>query len=141
MFCYSVGLAVLSFLWELAQMPLYTLWDSATALGLIRNALECTAANLVIGVLSLAAAKGVLRRLRRSDTGRPTATAGIVPTTCAIAVAYTVLSETINVYVLETWAYSERMPIVPVIDVGLAPLVQWIVLPSLAILCAEGLLR
>lgn len=32
---------------------------------------------------------------------------------------------------LDTWRYSNAMPLVPVLGVGLAPVLQWIVLPPL----------
>ena len=30
------------------------------------------------------------------------------------------------------WAYRDIMPVVPVIDAGLTPLLQWIIVPTLA---------
>jgi len=49
----------------------------------------------------------------------------------AIGVSYTAWSEWLNTSVNENWAYSEWMPIVPGIDVGLSPIAQWIVIPLL----------
>jgi hypothetical protein len=34
---------------------------------------------------------------------------------------------------LGRWAYADAMPVVPVLEVGLSPLVQWIVLPPLIV--------
>lgn len=34
---------------------------------------------------------------------------------------------------LGLWQYTEAMPVVPFIDVGLVPLLQWIVLPLLVV--------
>ena len=50
---------------------------------------------------------------------------------------YTVYSEWLNVYVKGTWAYSDLMPIVPGLEVGLSPLIQWIVLPTFGILMVQ----
>ncbi len=50
---------------------------------------------------------------------------------------YTVYSEWLNVYVKGTWAYSDLMPIVPGLEVGLSPLIQWIVVPTFEILMVQ----
>ena len=42
---------------------------------------------------------------------------------------YTILSEFINVHVKHNWAYSRYMPIIPFINTGVVPLLQWIILP------------
>jgi hypothetical protein len=42
----------------------------------------------------------------------------------------------VNVEIRGSWAYSERMPRLPVTGTGLAPLAQWIVLPGLALAIA-----
>jgi hypothetical protein len=44
-----------------------------------------------------------------------------------------------NVYVRRTWAYSELMPVVPVgsYEIGLSPLVQWIMVPAAAFWAAQ----
>jgi hypothetical protein len=42
---------------------------------------------------------------------------------------YTIFSEWLNIVVRKSWAYSDLMPVIPVIDAGLSPVAQWIVLP------------
>lgn len=42
---------------------------------------------------------------------------------------YTVFSEWLNTSVRASWAYSDLMPVIPVVDLGLSPLAQWIVIP------------
>ena len=56
----------------------------------------------------------------------------VAAATLVFGLAYTVLSEWVNVTVRETWAYAEAMPRVPPIGTGLAPLLQWLVVPLLA---------
>jgi hypothetical protein len=46
-----------------------------------------------------------------------------------MGLALTIVLERLATGPLERWAYSDLMPIVPALGVGLAPLVQWIVLP------------
>ncbi len=47
-------------------------------------------------------------------------------------IAYTIASERVNVEILSTWAYSEHMSVVPLVDVGVTPIIQWIVIPIAA---------
>jgi len=44
----------------------------------------------------------------------------------------TILSEWLNVEIRRTWSYAAAMPVVPWLGTGLAPLLQWLVVPSLA---------
>lgn len=46
-----------------------------------------------------------------------------------IGVFYTLFSEYINVYVKHNWSYSRYMPLIPFLNVGVVPLLQWIILP------------
>ena len=50
----------------------------------------------------------------------------------AAGVGYTVFSEWLNTAVRGSWAYADAMPIVPWLGIGLAPLLQWIVVPCVA---------
>ena len=53
--------------------------------------------------------------------------------TLLLGLAYTGFSEWLNVSVRESWAYSEWMPVIPITGgIGLSPLLQWVVVPSLA---------
>jgi len=42
-----------------------------------------------------------------------------------------VFSEWLNTAVRASWAYAPSMPIVPLLGVGLAPFLQWLLLPPL----------
>jgi hypothetical protein len=48
-----------------------------------------------------------------------------------MGITYTAFSEYVNVYVRGSWGYSDMMPILPLIEVGVIPLIQWLVLPSI----------
>ena len=49
-----------------------------------------------------------------------------------------IYSEWLNINVRGSWAYSDLMPVVPVIGTGLAPLLQWVIVPTLALWAALG---
>jgi len=50
----------------------------------------------------------------------------------AFGVAYTILSEWLNVQIRRSWSYAAAMPVLPWLGTGLAPLLQWLVVPGLA---------
>ena len=55
-----------------------------------------------------------------------------------IGIGYTIYSEWVNTSVRSSWAYSDFMPVVPLIGTGLSPLLQWIVVPTLSLWVAIG---
>lgn len=131
---YLLTVTAVSLVWEAGQMPLYTLWKTGSHWEIISDVLQCTSANIVIATGSLIA--GLL--IARAGILRLQASSAPIVATCAIGVGYTTYSEWLNVYVKGTWAYSDLMPVVPGLGVGLSPLLQWIVLPSLGIVVARS---
>ena len=53
-------------------------------------------------------------------------------------VGYTIISEWLNIVIRAAWAYRDVMPVVPVIDAGLTPLLLWIVVPTGAYFASIG---
>ncbi|MGB3861979.1 MAG: hypothetical protein WBF32_13215 [Candidatus Aminicenantaceae bacterium] len=51
----------------------------------------------------------------------------------AFGVGYTIFSEIKNVAIKDLWDYSDLMPVIPFIGVGVVPLIQWIVIPPLIV--------
>ena len=115
--------------WEFAHMPLYTLGNTGTLGEIAFAAVHCTGGDILIAMSALMLALLIFGSgwpLTRSAVYR------VVSFTMVTGVGYTVFSEWLNIVVRESWAYSELMPIVPVIEAGLSPLLQWIVIPGLA---------
>ena len=130
---YFVSIAVGNLVWELAQLPLYTLWDTGTLAQRAFAIAHCTAGDLLIAAVAL-----MLALLIAGDARWPAA--GFVRVACVAVCAgagYTVYSEWLNVVVRHNWAYSAAMPVVPFIGTGLAPLLQWLVVPVAALLYAR----
>jgi hypothetical protein len=114
--------------WEIAQLPLYTIWYEGTPGEISFAVAHCTGGDILIAGASLWLALLLVARPTWPDeTYR-----GVAALTVAFAVPYTVFSEWLNTEVRGSWAYSELMPVVPVLDAGLAPLAQWIVIPIAA---------
>lgn len=130
---YLPRLALASLAWEILQLPLYTIWEEGSPGWIAFAVAHCTAGDILIGGAAL------LLALILSRAGEPAAwPAGRIGTfMLLLAVFYTVLSERINV-ALGNWAYSERMPILPGVEVGIAPLLQWLVVPLAAFLWARA---
>jgi hypothetical protein len=57
----------------------------------------------------------------------------MVCTAIALGATYTIFSEWMNVEIRRTWAYAATMPVIPWLGTGLAPLLQWLVVPGLAL--------
>jgi len=123
------ALAGLSLIWEMAQFPLYTLWDAGSAAEIAFAAIHCTAGDVLIGTGALMLA------LITTRAGPPESWrfAPVAVVTVVLAMSYTVFSEWMNVVWRESWAYAPAMPTLPVLGTGAAPFVQWLVVPAAAL--------
>jgi hypothetical protein len=126
---YACAALVLNLLWELLPLPLYTVWRTSTAGELAFAVLHCAGGDVLIATAALALAVLLL-----GGADWPVAHwARVAAMTVLFGLAYTVLSEWLNVYIRRTWAYSEWMPIVPGLSIGLSPVLQWIVVPAMSL--------
>ena len=118
---------VLNLAWEIAQLLLYTLFSAGTAKEIAVALAHCTAGDVLIAVSSFILG---LIATRRADwpMSRPLL-GGAVAT--LFGLAYTAFSEWQNVYQTGSWSYTPAMPLL--FGVGLAPLLQWLVIPPLGI--------
>jgi hypothetical protein len=128
---YLLAIAVGNLVWELAQLPLYTLWRTGSSRDLAFAALHCAAADVLIA----AAALMIALILSRASEWPKRHFGRVAAATLTFGLGYTVLSEYVNTVVRATWAYSDLMPTMPWLGTGLAPLAQWIVIPGLALAC------
>ena len=122
---------LLHFAWEMLQAPLYRGMATADHWRAVRECMRATAGDVV---LTLLAYGGVALAARDPAwLGQPSAwrIAGLVLTGIAVTVAL----EYVSVY-QGRWAYGPAMPMVG--GVGLAPLVQWAILPPATIWLAAA---
>lgn len=135
---YLTAMAVGNLMWEVAHVPLYTIWLTATPSAIAFAVLHCTLGDMLIAAGMLGLAIATVGR------GWPARRFGkVVAVTIALAVTYTVFSEWRNI-AGGAWAYREIMPTLSPFGTGLTPLLQWIVLPALAFVWArraEGITR
>jgi len=130
-FRYVPLLGALNLVWEIGQLPLYTLWKEAPASSIAYAVVHCTLGDVAIGSLALAVAL-IATRARSVETWRwrRVALFLVIP-----AVGYTALSEWINTVARAGWAYSALMPVVNLggFEIGLSPLAQWLAIPPAAL--------
>ena len=129
-------LAALNLAWEAAHVRLYTLWQEAELAYIAFSVVHCTLGDVLIGAIALLVAL---------IAGREGALAGwrwrqIAVVTTIFGVAYTAFSEWMNLTVLRSWTYADSMPTIAVttVDIGVSPLLQWLVLPPLSLYLAKG---
>lgn len=116
----------LSLAWEFLQSPCYADTFTRPWAAVALNRLHCAGVDawlllLAFWVVALVWGRGWLGQ----RTWRPY---GLF---LVLGVAYTVVSEHRNVSVLQHWAYSPWMP--TVWGIGLVPLLQWLVVPTLSV--------
>ena len=129
---FSLAIVVLNLAWETLQLPLYAIWKKGSPGEIVFAVLHCTLGDLLIALVALnvallAIGKGwPAHNLVRSLGGA-----------VGLGMAYTAFSEWRNALVLKTWAYSELMPTVPGLHIGLSPMLQWLLIPGAAALWAQ----
>lgn len=132
---YGALILAANLLWEVAHLPLYTLWRTASRSEQAFAVLHCTGGDALIALLSLGLAVLVHRSWRWPEErfGR------VLLAATLIGVAYTVFSEWWNVEWRGAWAYASAMPRLPWVGTGVTPLLQWVLLPPLCLWGARRL--
>ncbi len=117
---------LVNYAWELAQAPLYVGLEEYNA-GVFWH---CFIASLGDGVMVLLiVAAGWIMLKRRDWIERPGIAGYVVILTAGFLLG--LLVEWLGLHVLGRWEYSARMPLLPALRVGVAPIAQMLVLPPL----------
>ena len=119
----------LHLLWEIAQFPLYTVWHEGTWSYILYGLAHCTLGDQLI----LLVAYEIVAVLAGSRYWAYRSTPVYVFFFTFLGVAYTIWSETINVRIKGTWGYTDLMPLVPGIEIGGMPFLQWLLIPPLLV--------
>lgn len=127
----------LHFVWEMWQIPLYVGMSEASHWSAV---IQCTLATIGDGFIALLAYSlaAIVARDKFWLLQRP---GSILAVYIIIGLIITVCFEILATAVYGRWQYSELMPIVPVINVGLSPLLQWIIIPPVSIWISVVVLR
>ena len=126
--------AALNFLWELVQAPLFV---GMTSVGAIQW--HCFVASLGDGIILWIiyglgwAAFGTWRW-----TAQPGSWQMAFMVSVSLVIAF--LIEWSALHWLHRWVYTDQMPIIPVLDVGLTPILQMLILPPFIFFLTQKLL-
>ena len=125
----AVFALLLNFPWEILQVPLFAGMDGAPFAEAIRGCLLAILGDVVIMLISYWTVSMAARDRRWIQAP----SAGQLTSFIAIGVSITVVIEWLATHGhwVTGWTYSKAMPVVPVLGVGLAPLLQWVVAPLL----------
>ena len=106
-------------------MPLYELWQTGTSSEIAFAAFHCTGGDVLIGLSSL-----LFALLLVGHSNWPTNSASrVLIVTILLGFSYTAFSEWLNIEIRQSWAYNDFMPVIPLLNMGLSPALQWIVVP------------
>jgi len=124
----------LSLVWEGLQSPFYSDTFVAPWTTVATNRLHCAGGDAAIlltafWIIALYWGRSWMQTSRRV----------LCLAFLALGVAYTAGSEYVNVFLLQRWAYSQWMPTIG--GLGVVPLLQWIVVPSMSVQLATGGVR
>jgi|ERR1051326_3356779 hypothetical protein len=134
---YLVAVTAGNLLWEIAQLPLYTLWQSGSGREITKAVLHCTIGDVAIASVALLLSLALLGAPEWPETRMGSAITGLV----AIGVSYTIYSEYMNAIVQRSWSYTAMMPTLPWLGTGLSPLAQWLLIPPAALWWSAGAFR
>ena len=124
---WTLWLFALNLVWEVAQLPLYTMSRYSEWPALSYALLHCT-----LGDTAMAFASYLIAALVTGEPRWPVRRPLIGLAVVLVAgELFTIWAEWHNVYVLRSWAYAAGMP--TILGIGVAPLAQWLVLPALAL--------
>jgi putative flippase GtrA len=123
---------VLNGVWEFAQSPLYADWHNSIPY-LIRTRLHCTAGDVFILLVAFWVTSLLLR------TRRWIAESHVGGAMCFVSIGFlvTIWSEWSATGVRAAWQYSPAMPLL--FGIGVAPLLQWLVVPPVVLLLTRTL--
>ena len=122
---------LLNFPWEVLQAPLFEGMAAAPHSAVVGACLQATLGDAAIMLLAHAMVAAVTRRRRWVLAPSRYEVAGFIAVGVAITAVIVWLAT--RGRWAQTWAYSAEMPVIPGIEIGLSPLLQWVVVPPVAL--------
>ncbi len=120
--------APLSLIWEIAHLPLYTIWWEQPLRDSLMAAIHCTFGDVAVAFVCFMIASVFIRFMNLTKTNLMFG--GLV---IFLSVAATAILEVLSTQVLSRWSYAPAMPVLPLLKIGLSPLLQWIFVPTMAL--------
>lgn len=123
---------LLNYPWEFLQVPFYAEMPTMTHWDAVRFCTRAALGDVLIALLAFWSVAAVRRRAWIRCPDAP-ALFGFV----AVGVVVTMGLEWHATVLQERWQYGELMPVLPLLGTGLAPLLQWLLLPPLIVWLAR----
>ncbi|MDZ4095290.1 MAG: hypothetical protein U1D35_10330 [Paracoccaceae bacterium] len=129
----EADLLILSFLghftWELLQAPLFSSLDGTSHFAGIVICLRATLGDMGIALAAFWAAAMIAGGRKWVARPTPRSVAAYLGTGLIVTIGF----EYVSTEVLNRWSYAPQMPRLPVLGTGLAPLLQWLIIPTLVL--------
>jgi hypothetical protein len=120
---------LLNFVWEIWQAPLFQGMDELTH---FEATVHCTQAALGDVVILLVAFWIIALTARSRGWITHPKTIQIVGF-IAIGIIITIVFEAVAIHVLNRWQYAITMPTLPILGTGIAPILQWLIIPPIIV--------
>lgn len=115
------------FVWEMIQVPWFVGMAEASHGSVVWLCIRATGGDVLIFLSSYWLASIMVGNRRWLMEGELKPAVILVATGLVV----TIVLEWLATGPLERWVYADSMPIIPLVNVGLAPLLQWVLLPPL----------
>jgi hypothetical protein len=132
---YSLFSFLLHFTWEMLQVPFFAQLPAMAHWHAILVCLQATIGDVAIALVAFGAGAWLGGQVRWFLKPSGKALAAYVST----GLVATFFLER-HALAAGRWSYSELMPVIPILGVGLVPLLQWALLPPLYLYLARRLL-
>ncbi len=120
---------LLSFFWEVQQMPFYQFSSAISCSDRTRNCTLATVGDVGISLTSF----WVVAALSKSRQWVHRPSRKQISLFTLVGVVITIVFEALATGPLDRWAYAEFMPTIPFLGTGLVPLLMWLLMPPLTI--------
>ncbi|MBW4578236.1 MAG: hypothetical protein KME42_01510 [Tildeniella nuda ZEHNDER 1965/U140] len=120
---------LLSFVWEVQQMPFYQVSNEFSCLDRTRNCTLATVGDIGISLISF----WIVAAIAKSRQWMQRPSRKQISLFILVGVVITVIFEALATGPLDRWTYAESMPTMPFLGTGLVPLSMWLLMPPLTI--------